>query len=293
MIAVLVPVALWVIVLTTRTWRHWRLLSALLLWTVVWFGAATLLPAAPARIARLVLGVAIVLAGVWPGRLGLLSIRGAEVEADRIIRRVSGWLRKGAGNREAAMSFASELARETFPVKGGDWAVAASLFRRSLCRRTGAAASTLTSVTAYEGAARSFWRAALDGSLIGRRHRPDAWDEGVALRCYFEEFTAVVPNDALIDQRVVALGGWDDEAARVIDAVREIPVSDPIASRVRGALMAAMEDQLIVARGDRSKAAKDQQRTSAESMTDEWAALARREKEALVQRERNPTASRT
>ena len=103
----------------------------------------------------------------------------------------------------------------------------------------------------------------------------------------------VFPNDALIDQPVVALGGWDDEAAHVIDAVREIPVSDPIASRVRGALMAAMEDQLIVARGDRSKAAKDQQRTSAESMTDEWAALARREKEALVQRERNPTASRT
>jgi hypothetical protein len=114
----------------------------------------------------------------------------------------------------------------------------------------------------------------------------------VALRCYFEEFTTVVPNDALIDQPVVALGGWD-EAAHVIDAVREIPVSDPIASRVRGALMAAMEDQLNVARGDRSTEAKDQQRMSAESMTQEWAALARREKEALVQRERNPSASRT
>ena len=92
----------------------------MLLWTVVWFVAATLLPVAPARIARLVLAVAIVLAVVWPGRLGLLSIRGADANADRIFRRVSGWLGEGGGNREAAMSFASELARETFPVKSGD-----------------------------------------------------------------------------------------------------------------------------------------------------------------------------
>lgn len=293
MIVVLVPAVLWLIVLTTRTWRHARLLSAMFIWTVAWFGAGVLLPTASARIARSALGIAIVLAGVWPVRLGLLSIRGAEVEADRIFRRVSGWLREGGRNRVAAVSFVSELARETFPVKSGDWAVAASLFRRSIVRRTGASASTLTYVTAYERAARSYWVAALDRRLIGRRHHPDAWDEGVALRCYFEEFTAVVPSDALIDQPIVALGGRDDEAARVIHAVGEIPVSDPIASRVRDALVAAMEGQLAIARGERSNEAKDRQRASAELMTEQWAALVSRENEALVQREGNHRSSRT
>jgi hypothetical protein len=115
----------------------------------------------------------------------------------------------------------------------------------------------------------------------------------VALRCYFEEFTAVVPSDALIDQPIVALGGRDDEAARVIHAVGEIPVSDPIASRVRDALVAAMEGQLAIARGERSNEAKDRQRASAELMTEQWAALVSRENEALVQREGNHRSSRT
>jgi hypothetical protein len=293
LIVVLVPAALWLIVLTTRTWRHWRLLTATVLWTLAWFGASALLPATTSQVARLVLGIAVVLSGMWPEQLGLLSISGREAKADSVLRRVSAWLREGVGSGHDAMALASTLARETFPVSSGYWEVTATLFRRSLLRRTSAAPSTLTSVTAYERAARSFWRAALERRLIRRRHRPDAWDEGVALRCYFEEFTAVLPSDALIARPVVALGGWDNEAARVIDSVRDIPMRDPIASRVRHALMAAMEDQLAVARGETSTEAKDRQRASAELMTEKWAALASRENEALVQRQRNHTGSRS
>jgi hypothetical protein len=54
-----------------------------------------------------------------------------------------------------------------------------------------------------------------------------------------------------------------------------------------------MEDQLAIARGERSNEGKDRQRASAELIIDQWAALAIRENEALVQRERNHVGSRT
>jgi hypothetical protein len=271
------PVVVWLFVVATGRFRHPRFLLAMVFWTVAWFAAAAFLPDAPDRAARVVLAIVFGVGVFVPQRFGLLTVGGAEADADRILRRVSGWLGKESTDTQAAASLAASLSPAEFPVMEGDWAVAAALFRRSLLRRAGVATSTHTPVTAHERAARSFWRAGLERGQIGRQYRPDAWDEDVALRCYLEEFHEVIPREALVDHPVLPLGRWDVEAERVIETLTAIPLTDPIVREARYSLVAEMTDELAIARGDRSEQALARQRISAEQLNRQWAAMARHE----------------
>jgi hypothetical protein len=273
---VLTPVLYWLVILQTRMVRHPRLLAAMIVWTAAWFGSVAL-RTGPEWAIRVLLVIAVAVAILWPERVGLLSIHGHEADADSLFRRVSSWLRERSTDAAAGMALAASLSSRTLAMSEGEWAVAATLFRRSLLRRAGATASTLTPATAYERAARSFWRAGYERHLLGRRFSPDVWDEGMALRCYHEEFQSLIPREALVERPLIPLGGWDDEAERVVDALRGIPLSTPIARSKRDAQAAAMTDVLAIARGDRSPEALARQRASAEFMTEQWAALAREE----------------
>jgi hypothetical protein len=249
----------------------------MVVWTVAWFGSLALLPSGPERIVRVLLVIAVGVVILWPERLGLLSMSGHEADADRLFRRVSPWLRERNPDAAGGIALAASLSSPALPTTDGEWAVAATLFRRSLLRRAAATPSSYTPATAYERAARSFWRAGLERHLLGRRFSPDVWDEGVALRCYHDEFESLIPREALVERPLIPLGGWDDDAERVVDAIRGIPLRIQTARSTREALLAAMTDELAVARGDRSAEALARQRASAEFMNRQWAALAREE----------------
>jgi hypothetical protein len=269
------PILISVFILAIRGIGNRRVLIALALWTAAWYGSVALLPDAPERAVRVLLTLVFGIAFFWQERFGFFTVGGPEAEADRLFRRVSPWLREKAGDSEAALALASSLAPGTFPVTGGEWAVAAELFRQSLLRRAGVVASTLTPVMAFDAAARSFWRAGLERGLIGRRHRPSAWDEGAALRCYSEEFRALIPRQALEERPLIPLGGWDIEAERVVDALSAIPLN--AAAPTRDAMVATMRDTLALARGDRSEEAFIRRRASAEQLEAAWKSQLRRE----------------
>lgn len=271
------PVAFWIVVLWTRSLRYPRVLLAMAIWTAVWVGSVALLPSGPDRVVRVVLAVLVGVAILWPERVALLSVRGPQAEADRIFRRVSPWLRERDPDAGAALTLASRLSRATFPAADAEWLVASALFRRSLLRRASVTASTLTPASVYEHAARSFWRAGLERHLLGPRHSPGLRDEGAALRCFHEEFDSLIPREALVERPLVPLGGWDDEAEQVVEALRDMLLRHPVARDVRDALANAMTDVLAVARGDRSDETLERQRASAEVMVEQWAALAQEE----------------
>jgi len=292
LVAVAAPVIFWLIVVASRAFRYPGILAAVVAWTVAWFGAIALLEATPERVARIVLAVAMGLVLGWPGRLSLLHLRRAEAEADRLFRRVSAWLRTPQANADEAVALAASLAPGAFPVDGGEWAVAAALFRRSLLRRITVDPSTLTPAAAYERAARSFWRAGFDRGLLGRRSQPDAWDEGVVLRAYYEEYRRLIPRQALVERPMIPLGGWDDAAERVVMSLADIPLADPVARRTRDAMAVLMTDELAFARGDRSEEALARLDASAASVTEAWAAMAIREGQAVAERGAGPRVSR-
>jgi hypothetical protein len=293
LIAYPLPVVLfWVVVLASRMFRHPRVLGIMVAWTVAEVAVAVLLPPHLRRVIRIPLVIAVGVAILWPVRLGLWSVRGRDAEADRIFRRVLPWLRKGNGDAGEAMTLASSLAPGTFPVAAGEWSVAAALFRRSLLRRAGASVSTMTPAGAYARAARSFWRAAIERGLVGPKFHADAWDEGVALRSFHEEFDSLIPREALVERPLIPLGGWDDEADQVIDALRGIPLTNPVARDTRDGLVAAMTDELAVARGDRSEEALARQAASAGVVNEQWAALALEESLSHTQTTRRASAPR-
>jgi hypothetical protein len=287
------PVVMGLAVLTNRGWRHPRFLVAVIAWLLVWLVAAGILPPPLRQLALLLLVLVFALAVVRPQRLGLLTVSNADTALDETFRRASNWLRFDSRDADTANALALKLEAGASEAHGPDWMVAAALFRRSLLRRGGAAPSTLTSVVAYERAAKAFWRAALDRGMIGRRFRPDAWDQGVALRCYFEEFESLIPRGSLVERPFAPLGGWDEQAARVLESVDKIAIGDPIASRLRDALAMAMADELEISRGDRSDEALARQATSPKALEEHWSALAIREGQALTERDRRDGAARS
>lgn len=268
------PVVIWLIALWLRGFDNPRVIVALVAWTAIWYGAGGLLPPTMERAVRALLVLGFLAGVLWPERLGLLSVGGSEAAADRLFRRISRWLRAGGGDPETATSFAARLAPGEFPSSRNDWLVAAALFRRSLLRSADPNVAPFVPAKAYERAARSFWRAGLNHGLIGRRHHPSAWDEGVALRCYAEEFSAAASLHLPAGRPLVALGGWDEEAERVASSLRDVQFFNPSIREARDSLVDAMTDSLTLARGDRSSEATARQHASAEQMNRQWAALA-------------------
>lgn len=268
-----VPVLWWCWVATSRLWRHRRALLVAAILTVGWLALPTLPPSPVRRWAEPVLGLLMLAVMLAPGRLGLFAIRGRQAEADRRLRAVSTWLRAEPRDVATGSTLADRLAPGSFPDVGAEWAVSAALFRHSLSRRLGEHQATLVPATYYERAARSFWRAAIEGELLKPDHAPNAWDEGVSLRSYDERFRSLIPTQALADRPLVPLGGWDDEAEAVIDELRVIPLRNPAAIAARSAHAAAMTDVLALARGDRSEEALARHRSSDESLRARWAVL--------------------
>jgi hypothetical protein len=91
---------------------------------------------------------------------------------------------------------------------------------------------------------------------------------------------------------MIPLGGWDDEAERVVTSLADIPLADPVARRTRDAMAVLMTDELAFARGDRSGEALARLGASAASVTEAWAAMAIREGQAVAERGAGPRVSR-
>jgi hypothetical protein len=273
--------AFWLYAIATRVLRYPRILAFGICWTAVELAVAVLLPSAERRWLQIALLIVVSGAVAWPDRLGLLGLTGDELEADARLRRASAWLQREHRDLSLADELTSALAPGNFSTVDGQWSVAAGLFRHSLLRRTGTAVSTTTPVTAYERAARHFWVAAHEQKLIGRRYRPSLWDEDMALRCASEEFHRLIPHEAVVERPLIPLGGWDDDAEGVIAELRSLPLRHSAANDVREALVAAMSDELALARGDRSPEALAQQKQSAERATETWSALAAEQQASL------------
>jgi hypothetical protein len=286
--SVLVTVAPLLMVLAVWTnpgWRHVRIVGPALVWLAVWYGVE-LGAGQNLRAVSFALLVGVFAAGItWPARLGLSTVSTSERDLDRVFRRASQYF--GADGMDPSVAFAlvGEIDVKVAKVDAIDWKVAAALFRRTLLHRGGAEISSTTSIAAYEHAGTAFWRAALQRGLIGRPFRTDAWDEGMALRCYFEEFQSLILPAQSVTPQSAPVGDWSDSATDVIAAVSSLSIGDSLVSHVRDSIARAMADELEVARRGPRAQSLQRQAESARAVQSEWLALSIREAEALAARD--------
>ena len=251
------------LVLTETRLRSGRVLFVLLAIVAAFYASSFVGNDQGGRILQIaLLGVAVVVMQ-WPDRLHLAAPYERSKQADAALRRAAVWLRDAPGDQQPALELLEGLAPGTFPIAGTEWAVAATLFHVALYRRIHGELEDATPIASDVGAARSFWRAALEREVVGPRYRPDPWDEGVALRCYLEEFRAAIPEattdpDVRPDGNSARVGqeDWATRAAGTIEQLRSIPLVAPAARKARDDLSTLMGAELAIYRGDDSDEAE-------------------------------------
>jgi hypothetical protein len=268
-VTIAVLVTAWVVAVTGTRTRNVRFLAGLSAWSVAWvlIGA---LSWQFAWILRSTLVAVAAYALVRPADLGLGSLTRAESTFDKRLHTASGLLdtfEYGAANAELA-----HLADDV-PLTDPYWRVTIRLFLRYAARRGSNTVASLTPSTAMREAARGYWRAALWKRVLGTRQSPSTLDEEVALRCYHETFSDLIPRAALTDHPVVPMGAWFSEAERLIDELAVIRMEHAVTELARVSLTEAMYADLVIARGERSDGAIREQAAAAEQMREMWRRL--------------------
>ena len=249
-IDLLVPLVAWLaLVYIPPGLRNRRLLLVLGLGTVLYYGSA-FLPHTAFLIARVGLAIGFLVVVFWPERVGL--IKPSMSDAHKLLDQARSWLRGEVPDTAIGLELEAALARDSFPVADGCWALASTLYRRAIRLRLDGSLLSDRYVSSSMTAALDYWWAAVKPDLITRHPDPDAWDFGTALRCLFAEYTDLIPGQAYEEDPIVPVGGWDDSAEDVVRALREIPSPSSEADHLRDALGAALTRDLAVARGSRT-----------------------------------------
>lgn len=268
--------------LAARLLRYRRFLTLWVVGTAVHY-ASLVLPLEPAQAIRIGIDLLFVAAILWPRQLHLAGPRGPEVEADRRLRAASSWFRAARNDRAEAKDLAASLWPATFPIGAGEWAVAATLFRVSLVGAGSGETGAPSSTKEFLQAAGSFWRAAREGHLLGRRFRPDSWDDGQALRAYLDEcrlsYQPGATNEALPNPN----GDQRDKLDALVEELTTIPLDDPVARQVRDAMVPVIRDELAIARVGSTKSAAEL-KSSAERLRTLFDALDVRARQAVERR---------
>jgi hypothetical protein len=153
--------------------------------------------------------------------------------------------------------------------------VAARLLLWAMGRRsdvTGLASTTRA--TYFERAGNAFLRDAQWRRVIGWKRQATPWDEEIALRCFHDEAQSLIPASVFEHDPPVAIGPWAAAVETLLQDLRQAPLRDPVLSAARDSLVEAIRTHLVVATGQRSDAAKDQQAAAATTMAEAWQRVA-------------------
>lgn len=262
---------IWVAAAVLPSSRNWRFFAALVPWTVVTIAMSAL----PLDVGRILFAAAIFIAVygvVSPYALGLGSMTRDEERADATLRVAWRALATPHGPEEPPTA-AAQLDPECFP-RQSLWRPAARLLRRAAMPGLHRSNATSTPSSAFLRAGVAIWNVAQQQHVIRGQRVPSAWDEDLLLRCYQDEFTDLVPREALVEYPIVPLGAWDNEASHLVDELAAVPLGDHKARKTRESLVEAMRALLAVAQGDRSAEAMGRQDLTARSLGTAWQELA-------------------
>ena len=248
-IVLLMPAAIWVwIVVVPPGLRNRRVLVTIGVGTVLYYGAYAL-PGAT-WLVQSALTVALLVALLWPQHVGLMSPRDSDANAR--FEKAFGALRAVPTDPAAARRIQASLARGSFPIDDGDWAVAATLLRRALQHRIDGEGMEYSAAGSFTAAAREYWWGAVRDHLFTRHPDVDAWDESRAIQGYLEEFMELVPRQAFEEIPLVPVGDWPDRTSLMIGELSRMPARTPQGREIRDAATAYLTAELAIALGDRT-----------------------------------------
>ncbi len=237
----LTPVALWLVLAWMNYLRFRRLLVAVSLWSVAYYGTL-LLPNVPQRVATGVLLVAFLVGLIWPESWGM---RGRGTKAtDALIGRARQYISTPELDAAAGRQLAAALDYGKLPVRRGEWAAAAMLYRHAILARERDPSLAAAFSEPFHVAGWAYWVEARQLPLVFRVNWVDAWDERQALRGYIDDVHALIP-----DPTVRASPATLERTRRVITELEGLPLRNRSAIDVRGALVSKLTAEVAIAAG--------------------------------------------
>lgn len=208
---------------------------------------------------------------IWPSKFHLASLDAADREVDVRLRMVVTALK--GDDHKILGDLMIMLDEWIFTNRNSAWRASVRCYRTAIARRIDLDAEKSfgpTPIGAFQRAGRDYWKLAIDRRIIGRPHKPTAWDEDVLLRCYLDAFDRSMPSGSFwpLDKQDARLF----ETRIQIEEVRSLSL-EHIAPRVnQNLLLDAMEANLEVAMGDLSEDAIKRMRATETARFERWQA---------------------
>jgi len=258
------PVAAWGFALALPSTRNRRAVTFFAAWTALWV-AAQLAPAQVTAVVRTLLVGIGTLALASPERLGVGSWSLKEQEIDKRLGRTpaeTAAAEDAPQDWDAIEAIVAHDPRRRLVVRLRRWAAARFIDSR--------VAISPTPSRYFDLAADHYLRDAAWQRVIGRKPTVSAWDEEIALRCFFEEAKVLISRASFADRPAVPLGPWEAEVRILVEGLDAAPFTDLVIRDTRRLLVAALEADLRIATGDHSMQARQDQEAAARAMTRGW-----------------------
>lgn len=255
-------VAAWSVSVSQRASRNWRFIVALGAWSVVL--AATLVWSS--QLGRF---IEIGLAGIWlaavskPDRFWIGAWTTSDLAMHRTLTAVRSALDDATGPRLAEAE--GLLGSPTLATADGAWASAIRLYRGHVAGlRAGATDDHLRQAGTH------YWSVAMNRRVIGAREHPSLRDEGALLRCFSEEFNALIPRAEPGEMGPRLSQDWAGQAYELVEALAATDVVSEPARELQDTLEEAMEAGIDVALGEGSPGATSRYQAAEEELRLGW-----------------------
>lgn len=267
---------LWLCALASPATRNWRFLSVLAGLTVL-LASAEALSGSLRTIVTVGVAALAVAAFFLARQLGLGSFTGADDAAYTAVERLESALDDPAGPSRAA-DILPTLDSGVFTRATNTWANVARLYRLHVARILEPPGPVpeagFTPSWAYRRAARDYARASYSRRVIAGEPRPSAWDEEVLLRCLAEQLHRTAVASRLRDESSPQVRHLAENAERIIEAARDVPLRFRTSRELRRVLVEWMMAFAAVEGGDRSAAAIAREDATAAAVAQAWPRLA-------------------